>query len=1780
MVINNEKILAYTTCILLLAVMIPEYGSAAHLREETEYRPKWSQIQIHDPSSPMSISLNGPSQVVQGENFLVKLALSSALNAPDTQITLSCGDGLIRRFGPVEWQADISKNTVFELDYDFTGVDLGSWDIIACAKTQGTGEAGYLWFGDKAILVISVVGSDEDKLKTNPQAQSPALFPDGMDTGPDSGGSTALGGGGPQPMDTSEVFTEDFEDGVFPEGLWSVGDLNSNSGYDYWDDRGTGQSPPGKAYNGDWAAYCADEEETGRTSYDDDMNSHMTYGPFSLIGYPIATISYYLWLDLEKDYDFLYLEASSDNTNWDTITTFNDGYDSTKGDPEAGIWGFYTGNLNTYIGDSSVWIRFRFTSDGSQVREGAYLDDISVTMSTPGDVTVQGKFTYYNDNINSYEPFRLATVQLWDNDTSSGDDFLTSSTTDANGDYSLGPVSNSDDEGGTQDIYVVVFTQTAAVDVKTHSNEIFYWTTPTVNDVDDGTYNYGTRWPETSVGAVHIYDVIIDGNQFVDVYASTPPKVVIHWEENYDAGGSYYSPATKEITINGGPSDPDEWDVSVILHEYGHFIFDEYTPYSAPGGYHTWDGHYSPELAWSEGWADFFQSAAKDYWGYSNPHLYEESYWAVSLETTWHDPAQGPWDDAESTIAGILWDIYDSPADDQNGDGIGDTIHEQFEEIWNVFDNYNNGDIYFTIHDFWNGWFAYGYGYSHPMWENYWEHGINKDTNPPDNPDSYSSSHIVDEVSTDTTIYVEWYGASDDLSGVYGYGLLWSTSLGLPTEDVNTTNNYHTSASLSDGSWYLNIRTVDVAGNWNGEYYSVGPFLIDTTSPTYSNEMPVEGTFDDANQGNLVLQIDWTDSVSGIIEAGFRYKFDSDTWSNWASPSGYSGNTYWYDIPRSIWIDYFGTTLYWESYGTNEVDMTSYTITLNGPDIVDDDPDGPSIGFFASNQNVNDSDPTDYFIQASISDYSGLTSVQFRYKFGSGMWSDWYDSSGSSDTTFWYYIPRAIWVDHVGESIYWQVYSLDNDNDRADDQASSTCPEQLGGLISDDDTDYPEVTDFTDYGNIFDSNLTDYSLSVTASDTSGWNLSIEYYYLNEPSVIYNRYVVTTASLTVTLTVTIPRTEWMAHMDETLYWRYNCIDEDDDRSGDGQGSGWGSWIVGGEIRDDDPDAPLSSNIDTGTIYDSETDDFRIKVNWTDYSGISTVKIRYKYDDEAFTNWLDYSGHVNDEYYLDIPRTQWITNVGKTIHFESYATDSDNDRTGDEKTKYSPTYTAGTIYDDDDDPPESSAHGDMEDWDYLLWVDAKDPSGWILQIQYYYSNEPSTNYELTNSTVSTSFSKLTVTIFWSELVQHIDNTIHWRYKCEDNDDDRNADTSDTGWSDWILGIFIEDEIAPISEHSIDGRLGNDNWYISDVTISLSASDGIGSGIDYIEYRIDGDNWQKYTHSFKVIDDRRHTLEYRSVDKSKNKEEIHRITLKIDQSPPQTTAESSGITGNDNWYNSDVTVSLSRSDTPGSGINYTKFRIDGGEWRTYESPFIVSGDKAHTVEFFSTDIACITEGIGKLIVKIDASPPEIEYTSPGPNSENIERSSTIVIRFSSTMNRTSVMEALSFSPDIEGVKVFWSSDNQQLTLTWDEDLKSSTTYKITLGTKAKEATGNSLSEPYSWQFKTKEDTVEDIWWLWFVIGLFIVSIILIILLIRRKSNREKRVEGWGAYVQDQQEHDIYFEADEWNGYEESPERETAKEKVWFVPEDEELPFLEVEVLEEEPVLIPQKKERKRPD
>ena len=154
-------------------------------------------------------------------------------------------------------------------------------------------------------------------------------------------------------------------------------------------------------------------------------------------------------------------------------------------------------------------------------------------------------------------------------------------------------------------------------------DEVYEFDSP-VKDSDGGTLTFNLA-PNVEQSAVfNIADAIWDAWNFWNESGGASggdstfdETAEVHWEPGYGDEKSYYSGYWGEITVADDSSDPDEWDESVIIHEWGHMADDEYSCDDNPGGDHSSGSLLDdPELSWSEGYPDYWQSAVRFAKGY------------------------------------------------------------------------------------------------------------------------------------------------------------------------------------------------------------------------------------------------------------------------------------------------------------------------------------------------------------------------------------------------------------------------------------------------------------------------------------------------------------------------------------------------------------------------------------------------------------------------------------------------------------------------------------------------------------------------------------------------------------------------------------------------------------------------------------------------------------------------------------------------------------------------------------------------------------------------------------------------------------------------------------------------------------------------------------------------------------------------------------------------------------------------------------------------------------
>lgn len=95
-----------------------------------------------------------------------------------------------------------------------------------------------------------------------------------------------------------------------------------------------------------------------------------------------------------------------------------------------------------------------------------------------------------------------------------------------------------------------------------------------------------------------------------------------------------------------------------------------------------------------------------------------------------------------------------------------------------------------------------------------------------------------------------------------------------------------------------------------------------------------------------------------------------------------------------------------------------------------------------------------------------------------------------------------------------------------------------------------------------------------------------------------------------------------------------------------------------------------------------------------------------------------------------------------------------------------------------------------------------------------------------------------------------------------------------------------------------------------------------------------------------------------------------------------------------------------------------------------------------------------------------PRVRVASPGASQTGVPTNARITFSFSAAMDQTATRAALTISPS---VTCAFSGNAAQLICTPSTALLPSTVYTVTLGTGAKDSSGNALAAPYSFTFTT---------------------------------------------------------------------------------------------------------------
>ncbi|MFI7241883.1 OmpL47-type beta-barrel domain-containing protein [Streptomyces qinglanensis] len=170
--------------------------------------------------------------------------------------------------------------------------------------------------------------------------------------------------------------------------------------------------------------------------------------------------------------------------------------------------------------------------------------------------------------------------------------------------------------------------------------------------------------------------------------------------------------------------------------------------------------------------------------------------------------------------------------------------------------------------------------------------------------------------------------------------------------------------------------------------------------------------------------------------------------------------------------------------------------------------------------------------------------------------------------------------------------------------------------------------------------------------------------------------------------------------------------------------------------------------------------------------------------------------------------------------------------------------------------------------------------------------------------------------------------------------------------------EDSTPPETSAAVDGDQDEDGNYLGSATVTVTASDA-DSGVESIEYALDGGGFQPYTAPVTVADAGEHTVRYRAADKAGNAAEEKSVDFTVveppdeDTTPPTAQGSASGSKNSDGHFIGRATVTVTAADDK-SGVERIEYSLDGAPYVDYAEPLVLDRAGYHAVTYRAADKA----------------------------------------------------------------------------------------------------------------------------------------------------------------------------------------------------------------------------------
>ena len=279
----------------------------------------------------------------------------------------------------------------------------------------------------------------------------------------------------------------------------------------------------------------------------------------------------------------------------------------------------------------------------------------------------------------------------------------------------------------------------------------------------------------------------------------------------------------------------------------------------------------------------------------------------------------------------------------------------------------------------------------------------------------------------------------------------------------------------------------------------------------------------------------------------------------------------------------------------------------------------------------------------------------------------------------------------------------------------------------------------------------------------------------------------------------------------------------------------------------------------------------------------------------------------------------------------------------------------------------------------------------------------------------------------------------------------------------------------------RDGDKYFVNSDVFFKLNSSDK-ETGLDFVEFSLDGANFMTYHNPFQILEDGKHEISYRGFDNSKNLEVAKTIPVIVDNTAPKVELNTTeplfykGLaaycSAETKWYisaNDDLTGSGIAGAYIGTDLNSLMLRGDGKE--ADEAYYSLSEEGPAKVYFTAVDNVGNLAPISLVSVIVDTTAPTvfIENSDRLINKDDVYTifpSANVVDEDGRIIVSTKESVAFGANDTLSGVDAIYVKINDADYVKYIEPIQFATETVYNIDVKAIDNVGN-ISEPVSYKF-----------------------------------------------------------------------------------------------------------------